>query len=90
MDGLPGMKLGLLTGKAEKIAPMVKMVGPLAPKNADGYNTRDQRQTVLIILLSFLLGVFAALYGIPAWLDLKSQLKSVPIAKNMIILPYSS
>ena len=89
MDGLPGMKLGLLTGKTEKIAPIVKMVGPLAPKNADDYNIRNHRQTVLIVLLSFLLGVFTALYGIPAWLELKGQLKGVPIAKNLIGLPYS-
>ena len=31
MDGLPGMNAGQSTMKAEKITPLKKMVGPLAP-----------------------------------------------------------
>jgi hypothetical protein len=73
MDGLPGMKIGLATAKTEKIAPIVKMVGPKAPKtNGTGYAVHTQKQIQLIILLSFLLGVFAALYGLPLWNQVKS------------------
>lgn len=84
MDGLPGMKIGLETGKAEKIAPIVKMVGPLAPKNGTGYAVHTQKQITLIILLSFLLGVFAALYGLPLWKEVKTIIRSVPAHTHLV------
>jgi hypothetical protein len=84
MDGLPGMKTGLATGKAEKIAPIVKMVGPLAPKNGTGYTVHSEKQIRLIILLSFLLGIFAALYGLPLWQEVKTLIRSVPAHTHLV------
>ncbi|KIW02453.1 uncharacterized protein PV09_06263 [Verruconis gallopava] len=77
MDGLPGMKIGLATARAEKIAPIVKMVGPLAPKNGTGYAIHTQRQIFMIVILSFLLGAFAAIYGLPLWVELKTQIRNL-------------
>ena len=85
MDGLPGMKIGLATAKTEKIAPIVKMVGPFAPKaNGTGYSVHTQKQVHLIILLSFLLGVFAALYGLPLWQSVKGGIRSVPAHAHLV------
>lgn len=64
MDGLPGMQRGLLTAKEEKVAPIVKMIGPLAPVNRDAYGAgMSSPQILLVVLLSFLMGVMAALYA---------------------------
>lgn len=85
MDGLPGMRIGLATAKLEKIAPIEKMVGPRAPKNGDsGYAVHTQKQINLIILLSFLLGVFAALYGLPLWQEAKTMLRSGPAHAGLV------
>jgi hypothetical protein len=85
MDGLPGMKIGLDIGKAEKIAPIQKMVGPLAPRNGTAGNVvYAQKQIRLIILLSFLLGVFAALYGLPLWASFKESLREAPAHIHLV------
>jgi len=63
MDGLPGMKQALAIGRKEKVAPIKKMVGPLAPKNGTAHTIYDLPQLLLIALLSFMLGVFASNYG---------------------------
>ena len=60
MDGLPGMKRGFEVGKREKVAPMKKMVGPLAPKNGtthqDGFTLE---QVVVIFIVAFIAGMMA-------------------------------
>ena len=58
MDGIPGMKQGLLTGKIEKVAPIKKMVGPLAPRNgAQRRFELSMMQILTIVLVSLLIGV---------------------------------
>ncbi|KAB5557852.1 hypothetical protein GE09DRAFT_88828 [Coniochaeta sp. 2T2.1] len=58
IDGLPGMKKGLEVGKKEKVEPIKKMVGPLAPRlNRTGGAGVSVATVVVIALLSLLLGV---------------------------------
>lgn len=79
------MKIGLATAKAENIAPIQKMVGPFAPKNGQaGITVHTQRQIMLIVLLSFLLGAFAALYGLPLWEEVKTTIRSVPVRTHLV------
>ena len=79
MDGLPAMKLALETGQVQGIKPIVKMVGPLAPKNGTiTHVVYSQGQLSSMILLSFLVGTLAALYGMPLWTGLKGHLIDVP------------
>ncbi|QDS69482.1 hypothetical protein FKW77_006472 [Venturia effusa] len=65
MDGLPGMKRGLLAAKTEGVAPIKKMIGPFAPEQMR--RLRAQTYTVehifLVAILSFFLGVVTVLYG---------------------------
>nr|POE94448.1 pyridoxamine 5'-phosphate oxidase family protein usto [Quercus suber] len=65
MDGLPGLPQGLRTAKEETIAPIKKMVGPLAPLNRKLYRSRSREvsQAVLLVLTGFLLGMLVTLYG---------------------------
>ena len=66
MDGLPAMKMGLEVGKREKVEPIKKMVGPLAPKNnqkGGGAAGLTLEIVVAIALVSFILGALLALYG---------------------------
>ena len=63
MDGMPGMKAGLSTAKAEHIVPIKKMVGPLAPSKYTAGVGWNLQQVLLIALLSFLIGLATAFYG---------------------------
>jgi len=63
MDGLPGMQRGVETGKKEKIKPIKKMVGPLAP-TLEYPRTRVPGQVpmlylIIVALLSFCMGITA-------------------------------
>jgi len=59
MDGLPGMKKGLQIGKKEKVEPIKKMVGPLAPRVNRARGTgASVWSIVMIALLSLLIGAF--------------------------------
>lgn len=78
MDGLPGMKIGLATSRVQGIKPIVKMVGPLAPKNGTAHIVYTKRQLSFIVLLSFVIGILTALYGIPLWKGLKGQIINIP------------
>lgn len=61
MDGLPGMQRGLVAAKKKNIAPMKKMVGPLAPKKYVSQSGGVQIEVVVIIaILCFLIGVMLA------------------------------
>ena len=63
MDGLPGMRRGLAAGKREKVVPIKKMVGALAPtryQNGLGFSVS---QVILIAMLSALVGAILASYG---------------------------
>jgi len=63
MDGLPGMQRAVVAGKKHSVAPIKKMVGPLAPtKYQFGYVFTVQ-QVFMIALLSFLVGLAVAYYG---------------------------
>lgn len=60
------MKKGLEFGKNEKVEPIKKMVGPLAPKNnlkGAGSAGFALENTAIIAMVSFILGVLLALYG---------------------------
>lgn len=63
MDGLPGMQRGLTAAKKYSVQPIKKMVGLNAPgpgsyKTSNGGFTLEQ--VLLVVLLAFLAGVFAA------------------------------
>lgn len=63
MDGLPGMQTGQIVANQEKIAPIQKMVGPLAPENGCLNRRSSIRPAMFLIvaLLSFIIGFCAAL-----------------------------
>lgn len=65
MDGLPAMHIAQKTGKEQGIAPMSKMVGPLAPQ--PGLYRRDRRfgahHLVLVAMLSALFTSLVLLVG---------------------------
>ena len=63
MDGLPGLRRGLAAGKREKVAPIQKMVGPLAPtayRNGQGFSVA---QVIIIAFLSLVAGILMATYA---------------------------
>lgn len=64
MDGLPGMQRALVAAKRESVAPIKKMVGPLAPQHYrnTGFGFA-LHQVLLVALLAFLVGMLAASYG---------------------------
>jgi hypothetical protein len=63
VDGLPGMQRGQEVAKRENIAPIKKMVGPMAPKKYVNPYGGVQPEFVIIAVVSFLLGCLFALYA---------------------------
>lgn len=64
MDGLPGTNNGQATMISEKITPLKKMVGPLAPTRYRNRNGGFGPEHLLLAgLLSTLLTVLLMLYG---------------------------
>lgn len=63
MDGLPGMHRGLKNMKTDSVKPIKKMVGPLAELATKTNRSRTVQVPAwaisVIVLLSFVLGVFA-------------------------------
>ena len=60
------MRRGLEAGKREGIAPMKKMVGPLAPRNGRrllDLGLPQEQALILVALLNFILGFVVALFG---------------------------
>ena len=79
MDGLPGLKRGLAAGKKFHVAPIEKMVGPLAPKRySSGYGF-SVLQVLLIALLAFFAGLAVAVYGRTAADFIKYGVKDSPL-----------
>jgi hypothetical protein len=62
MDGMPGMKRGVKAGKEHKVAPMEKMVGPLA-KVKYRHGGVPVEWVVLIAVMAFLLGTMVMMYA---------------------------
>lgn len=60
MDGMPGMQRALVAGKREKVAPIKKMVGPLAPKGYSHGPGIALPHVILVALVSFVLGLALA------------------------------
>lgn len=63
MDGLPGMQRASWAAKEYSVAPIKKMVGPLAPTKYTAGAGWHLQQMLLIALLSFLIGLAVAFYG---------------------------
>lgn len=65
MDGLPGMKRGMVAAKKENVAPIKKMIGPFAPEQMSRLRAQSYRleHVVLAAIVFFLLGIGAVLYG---------------------------
>ena len=64
MDGLPGTKNAQLTMKAEKITPLKKMVGPLAPKHYGYSSARFGAEHLLLVAVVTALSTYLLLlYG---------------------------
>jgi hypothetical protein len=66
VDGLPGMQIGYRTGKEEGIAPIEKMVGPMAPR---AYRN-DRRFTIWHLVLVALLSALCSAFTLPLVLGL--------------------
>lgn len=65
MDGLPGTHVGQSTMKAEKITPLKKMVGPLAPTHYGYPKARfGVEHLILVAVVSVLSTYFLLLYGV--------------------------
>jgi hypothetical protein len=63
MDGLPGMKKGLEVGKRENVAPIKKMVGPLAPARYHSVGNYSLEHLIVVAVLFLLLGYTMAHVG---------------------------
>lgn len=64
MDGLPGMQRAQVAAKEKKVAPIKKMVGPLAPKKyVNAYGGVNVEVVVIIAIVCFLMGILLALYA---------------------------
>jgi hypothetical protein len=63
VDGLPGMKQGLLTAKQEKIAPIQKMVGPHVTGSVKRNQVYDIQDLIYMAFVGFLLGILLMSYG---------------------------
>lgn len=64
MDGLPGTNIGQTTMRREKITPLKKMVGPLAPTQYRNDNAGfSLEHLILASMLSALVTVLLLLYG---------------------------
>ena len=64
MDGLPGTKNAQLTMKAEKITPLKKMVGPLAPTHYGYPSARFGAEHLLLVAVVTALSTYLLLlYG---------------------------
>ena len=84
MDGLPGMHRALVAGKKHGVAPIKKMVGPLAPtKYQSGYGFAAQ-QVILIAFASFLVGLAAAFYGPILYEVVVNGVKASPLEVNVV------
>ncbi|KAK5121652.1 hypothetical protein LTR85_004824 [Meristemomyces frigidus] len=82
MDGLPGMPRGLAAGKREKVTPLKKMVGPLAPtryRDGQGFGTS---QVLVMLLASFLLGAILMSYAPLLLPDGSSELLESVVGKT--------
>lgn len=63
MDGLPGMQRGTWAAKEFSVAPIKKMVGPIAPTHYTAGLGWNLQQVILIALLAFLIGIAITLYA---------------------------
>jgi hypothetical protein len=96
MDGLPGMHRAQVAAKEKKVAPIKKMVGPLAPKKyVHPYGGVNAEMAVIIAIVCFLIGILFALYApflrdVVVRPDVKSQLGGLGarfgISKSMLAL----
>lgn len=82
MDGLPGTKNAQLTMKAEKITPLKKMVGPLAPTHYGYSSARFGAEHLLLVavfsvLSTYLLILYGAQIGSALLDGLPADAKSV-------------
>ena len=62
MDGLPGTKNAQLTMKAEKITPLKKMVGPLAPKHYGYSSARFGAEHLLLVAVFSVLSTYLLIF----------------------------
>ncbi len=79
IDGMPGMKRGLTAAKTHKVAPLKKMVGPLAPTRYHSGLGFSVLQMLLIALLSFLIGLTVAWHGQTIFNTLLTGVKGSPL-----------
>lgn len=62
MDGLPGTKNAQLTMKAEKITPLKKMVGPLAPTHYGYSSARFGAEHLLLVAVFSVLSTYLLIF----------------------------
>ena len=72
MDGLPGLQRAMKVGKLENVAPIKKMVGPLAPVRYSFEQGYSATHVVFLVLASFFLGAVMTRYAaslplVPVW-----------------------
>lgn len=89
MDRAPAMQRALQYGKLEKIAPIKKMVGPLASAK---YRNRNSgftiEQVLLVILISFVCGALAASWAPRVFKEVRidvSQLQKAAIRPSFAL-----
>ncbi|KAK5138450.1 hypothetical protein LTR08_000036 [Meristemomyces frigidus] len=73
MDGLPGLPRAMEVGKEQNVAPIKKMVGPLALSRYHYGQGYTAAQVLLMVLASFLLGVAMTQYA-PSLLSVGEKL----------------
>jgi hypothetical protein len=88
MDGLPGMKRGLIAAKRENVAPIKKMIGPFAPEQMRKMRAQSYtlEHILIVAMIFFLLGVGATLYGstIADGLPILRKADTIPFLRHML------
>lgn len=77
MDGLPGTNIGQKTMRSEKITPLKKMVGPLAPTR---YQNRNAGFGIEHLILAAMLGALTTVLFVLYGADLADMLRGNGLA----------
>ncbi|KAK3721972.1 hypothetical protein LTR37_002788 [Vermiconidia calcicola] len=83
MDGLPALQRGAVAAKKYSIAPIKKMIGPVAPtryKHGFGFTAQ---QVLLIALLNFFIGLAVAFYAHGVAEKVVQVIKGSPLELNI-------
>lgn len=83
MDGLPGLQRGGVAAKKYSVAPIKKMIGPLAPTRYQHGLGFTAQQILLVALVSFLIGIAVVSYAHVVAEKVAQLIKGSPLELNI-------